>query len=423
VTAASGALNRDGGERRLNVAVTRARQELIVFSGFTADQIDPARTKALGAHHLKAFLDFAESGAISLPAQDKGSMGGAESPFEEAIAQMLAARGWLLVPQLGISGFRIDIGVRHPDHEGAYLAGVERDGAAYHSSATARDRDKVREQVLRGLGWNIERIWSTDWWFDSLGCAERLHERLLALLEADREKRARQSDAETVTHWDIGREIEPVPVVEEPDLVRDEAEGAKPPKEPEEAVTPAGDTREPSLLQAPAPASAGRYRITDLSDFAADPTRFYDLDYSPNLRAMIDAILAQEAPLRVNVLVQRISRAHGWLRTGARIRERIDLHLRDAEFTDESSGRFIWRKTTVAAMMPLRQPADEEARRGIADISVAELASVVATNPTLLDQRDPALDLARLLGVERLTAVSRARLGEAIDRASGHLSA
>jgi very-short-patch-repair endonuclease len=184
-----GALNRDGGERRLNVAVTRARQELIVFSGFTADQIDPSRTKALAVQHLKTFLDYAERGVIALPAQDIGSVGSFDSPFEEAVAGQLEQRGWMIVPQVGISGFRIDLGIRHPDLAGAYLAGVECDGATYHESATARDRDKVREQVLRGLGWNILRVWSTDWWFDAAGCAERLHAGLESLLDESRARR------------------------------------------------------------------------------------------------------------------------------------------------------------------------------------------------------------------------------------------
>ena len=157
-----GALNRDGGERRLNVAVTRARQELIVFSGFTADRIDPTRAKGVAILHLKTFLDYAERGAIALPAQIAGSVGGYESPFEEAVAQRLERRGWLVVPQVGISGFRIDLGIRHPDRAGAYLAGVECDGATYHSAATARDRDKVREEVLAGLGWSMLRVRTTD---------------------------------------------------------------------------------------------------------------------------------------------------------------------------------------------------------------------------------------------------------------------
>ena len=183
---AFGAINRVGGERRLNVAVTRARRELKVFAGIRADDIDLGRSRMTGVCHLKAFLDYAVRGAVALPAQDIGSQGEAESPFEDAVAEQLERRGWQVVPQVGVSGFRIDLGIRHPDHAGLFLAGVECDGATYHSSATARDRDKVREEVLRGLGWTIFRVWSTDWWFDAQEAAEKLCGELEGALETSR---------------------------------------------------------------------------------------------------------------------------------------------------------------------------------------------------------------------------------------------
>lgn len=423
-----GALNRDGGERRLNVAVTRARQELIVFSGFTADQIDPSRTKALAIHHLKTFLDYAERGAIALPAQDAGSLGGFDSPFEQAVAEQLERRGWMIVPQVGISGFRIDLGVRHPDLAGAYLAGVECDGASYHSAATARDRDKVREQVLTGLGWNILRVWSTDWWFDAQGCAERLHADLESLLESSRIDRAAQADSSTepstAAHWDMGHEIEGV------EEIRDDGAAAL----EEEVRVPAAVERElvsvevPHAAHAPgeyqtdpapttADTSSELYRITDLSGFPVAPERFYEFGYRDILRGMIEAVIDTESPLRTDILCQRIARVHGWLRTGGKIRERIELHLRDFDRTEESSGEFIWKQGAVSEIQSYRAPSDEEARRAIGDIPLAELAWIVIENPDLLDEPDPSRELARLLGVERLAAASRARLDEAIAKA------
>lgn len=427
-----GALNRDGGERRLNVAVTRARQELIVFSGFTADQIDPTRTKALAVHHLKTFLDYAERGAIALPAQDIGSVGGFESPFEEAVAAQLERRGWRVVPQVGISGFRIDFGIRHPDLAGTYLAGVECDGATYHGSATARDRDKVREQVLRGLGWNILRVWSTDWWFDAAGCAERLHAGLEALLEESRAHRTTELE-DTATHWDMGHEVEGI------DEIRDEAAAAS---VEQLALFPAVvETDLVSVETQPLPSASGtveaqppassfggeasderRYHVADLSSFRADPDQFFEFGYRDTLRGMIERIIETESPLRTDILAQRLSRAHGWLRTGGRIRERIDLHLRGFDTTRESSGEFVWKAGAVSEIISYRQPAGEEARRSIADIPLAELAFVVLDNPGLMEQPDPPRYLARLLGVERLAAVSRARLDEAIARARQHIS-
>ncbi|WP_296720683.1 DUF3320 domain-containing protein [Erythrobacter sp.] len=428
-----GALNRDGGERRLNVAVTRARQELIVFSGFTADQIDTSRTKALAVQHLKTFLDYAERGAIALPAQDIGSVGTFESPFEEAVAERLEQSGWMLVPQVGISGFRIDLGVRHPDLPGAYLAGVECDGATYHSAATARDRDKVREQVLTGLGWNILRVWSTDWWFDAAGCAARLDGQLSDLLAASRERQAAEAqvaEALPTGHWDMGQKIEDADTIEDHDAVV--AEAAQTYVSEPEAMLIRGNVASvaqplapPDPVDEPHPAkeASKHYRITDLSGFSAHPDRFATFAYRETLRAMVDAVMEAESPLRTDILYQRIARAHGWQRTGARIRDQIALHLRDCDRTEESVGEFIWKKGAVVQVHPYRSPADDDARRAIAEIPLAELVSVVLENEGLAEMPDAPRDMARLLGVDRLAATSRERLEEALARARAIASA
>ncbi|HWL55816.1 MAG TPA: DUF4011 domain-containing protein [Paracoccus sp. (in: a-proteobacteria)] len=213
-----GALNNEGGERRLNVAATRARAELHVFSSITADQIDLGRTRARGVRDLKAFLDFAERGAVALSAQDQGSLGGVESPFEAAVRDALAVMGWEVHSQIGVSGFRIDLGVRHPDRAGAWLAGIECDGAAYHSAATARDRDRIRQAVLEGLGWTILRIWSTDWFRQPRETAARIDAALRERLEEDRARRLEEG----VEDAGMGLQHAPDPGQAEP---RDEASG------------------------------------------------------------------------------------------------------------------------------------------------------------------------------------------------------
>lgn len=181
-----GALNGDGGEKRLNVAVTRARKEMHVFSSITADMIDLGRTQARGVRDLRQFLDYAEHGAEAITRLDEGSLGGTESPFEKAVKAALEDRGWQVRTQIGVSGFRIDLGIVHPDRPGAYLAGVECDGATYHGSPTARDRDRVREGVLRGLGWEIVRIWSTEWFREAKMVCDRVDEELRELLRRSR---------------------------------------------------------------------------------------------------------------------------------------------------------------------------------------------------------------------------------------------
>ena len=160
-----GPLNRVGGERRLNVAVTRAREAITLVSSIRSDYIDLNRTKARGARLLRAYLDYAEHGPTGLASKSVETGGQFESPFEEAVANSLKEIGLEVRSQIGCGGFRIDLAVVHPEHPGRYVLGIECDGATYHRTATARDRDRIRQEVLEELGWRgrLIRIWSTDW--------------------------------------------------------------------------------------------------------------------------------------------------------------------------------------------------------------------------------------------------------------------
>lgn len=156
-----GSLNREGGERRLNVALTRSRSEMLVFSTLDPDRIDLSRTQARAIADLKHFLHYAERGPAALAATVSGPAADFESPCETAVARAFRRKGWQVHPQVDVSKYRIDLGIVHPDEPGRYLAGIKCDGAMYHSSAVARERDKIRQQVLEGLGWTLFRIWST----------------------------------------------------------------------------------------------------------------------------------------------------------------------------------------------------------------------------------------------------------------------
>lgn len=190
-----GALNRQGGERRLNVAVTRARQELVVYVSFLPDQLKAERTAYQGVRDLKAFLEYAQQSTTARNRNTSPAEHEFESSFEEAVARALEERGWELVPQVGVSAFRVDLGIVHPDHAGTFLAGIVCDGGAYQRAATARDRDKIREQVLENLGWQLFRVWSPDWWYDPHGAVETLDGQLNALLEQDRQSLASPAES------------------------------------------------------------------------------------------------------------------------------------------------------------------------------------------------------------------------------------
>lgn len=176
-----GPLGQLGGERRLNVAITRARARIEVFTSFHPGQMDVSNVRHQGIKDLRDYLVFARGGEQALLSVSVPTLGVADSPFEISVRQALEDRGWDVVPQVGCSGYRIDMAVKDPDRPGEYLAGIECDGATYHSFKVARDRDRVRQRVLERLGWKIARIWSTDWWQDATAEVDRIDEILRGL--------------------------------------------------------------------------------------------------------------------------------------------------------------------------------------------------------------------------------------------------
>jgi very-short-patch-repair endonuclease len=182
-----GPLNREGGERRLNVAITRAKHEVVVFSGLRGEQIDLTRTRARGVRDLRHFLEYAERGPKALvAAEEPARKTASDSGFERMVAEALRAHGYEVQQQVGCSGYRIDLAIVDPEVPGKYLVGIECDGDTYQRAATARDRDKLRHLILEGLGWKIIRIWSTDWWHDREQQKAKLLEKIEKLKRSKR---------------------------------------------------------------------------------------------------------------------------------------------------------------------------------------------------------------------------------------------
>jgi len=188
-----GPLNRQGGERRLNVAITRARRRVEIVTSILHSDIP--ETAASGLRHLRRYLEFAARGTHALTPEVEGSRGEAESPLEEEVLCTIRSWGYEAVPQVGQAGYRIDIGVRHPTKPGMYVLGVECDGASYHSSRVARDRDRLRQEILEGLGWTLHRIWSLSWYRDRAKEEERLRSAIEHAIARDRRAENRHATA------------------------------------------------------------------------------------------------------------------------------------------------------------------------------------------------------------------------------------
>lgn len=159
-----GPLNSEGGQRRLNVAITRARYNVKLIASIQPTDIDVSRTHSRGVQLLKNYMEYAIQGSKAIFSEIKPeSRLDFESPFEEEVCKALTERGLTVHKQIGCSCYRIDLAVVDSEKPGHYLLGIECDGAAYHSAKTARDRDRLRQQILEELGWHIHRIWSRDW--------------------------------------------------------------------------------------------------------------------------------------------------------------------------------------------------------------------------------------------------------------------
>jgi len=374
-----GPLNRDGGQRRLNVAVTRAKHEVLVFSGLRGDEIDLTKTRARGMRDLKHFLQYAERGHEALIAATSNSHDAeADSEFERMVAARMRDAGYDVHHQVGCSGYRIDLAVVDPDAPGRYLLGVECDGATYHRAATARDRDKLRQAVLEDLGWTLHRIWSTDWWHNANSEMEKLLAAITSAIEARQLETADSADQ----------------------LFED--------------VT----IQTPENSEASAP-TAALYTLTDFSSFSdrISADRFYSKEYEINLREMIGHVLETEGPISDTLLVNRIARAHGLQRSGRIITERV-VNLAKRHFyvsPDPIEGTFVWLdKEAQATWSTYRTAGAEESVRNMEEISFEEIRAAILKNSS----GDIPFEVARAFGIRRLASDGRSRI-EAVLKGVG----
>jgi very-short-patch-repair endonuclease len=346
-----GPLNRKGGERRLNVAITRATSEVVIFASFEPTMIDLTRTSAEAVRDLRHYLEFAERGPAALGAalRDMGDRTGYDSDFEMAVAEGLRARGWSVRTQIGVSKFRIDLGIIHPDAPGRFLSGVECDGATYHSSPSARDRDRVRHVILEQLGWRLVRIWSTDWFNDREGCLERLDEQLRSLLDQDRRRleaeREAQAEVESESATTVPEASKPTPQ-DEPgrsiaclDAGEVDRAGIAPSEPlPRSAGEQASELRPASLNGGEVPEASldEDERLEPLAarspeaDFSRhDANLFHEPSYRTVLRDMAVAIIAAEGPVTFKRLSDLIAREHGFKKTGKLISSTVWAAVKD----------------------------------------------------------------------------------------------
>ncbi len=397
-----GPLNGEGGHRRLNVAISRAREAVVIYSSLMPEQIDLARVRAAGVRDLKHYLEFAIRGARALVEQSSPTGLEPESPFELAVIKVLRDMGWTVHPQVGCSGYRIDMAVVDPRAPGRYLVGIECDGRAYHSAATARDRDRLRQLVLEGLGWRIHRIWSTDWWVDPESEMQKLAALLQSLVEEESDDTGEGLD-----------EFAPASPIDA------EVTDANP--EPGSAAqTPALD---PVAAQAPTAGPQGRSLQVYAPATVApgDALAFYELHSSRRLSDQLQLVIEAEGPVPESALFKRVARAWGLERTGARIVERLrGLIPARLPRTQEGHETFYWPANADPRHWDGFRIADasEASKRHVSEVCTEEVAALVlhvvreAGRPS---RSDTARAVCRLIGMARMPAEAERRVVEAVD--------
>lgn len=368
-----GPLNRDGGERRLNVLITRARHRCEVFSNIKAQDISQGEVQKRGVSALRTFLSYADTGNLDVP-----SATGMEpqSPFEEAVLAALRLQGYEVDPQVGSCGFYIDMAVRHPEHRGKYVLAIECDGAKYHSARSARDRDKLRQEVLESRGWRIHRIWSTDWWQNPERELRRAVEAIQTAIALD----GHQDPEETL--------FPPLPEFVE--------------LEREEAV---------------AEALEDAYKLAKV-----DVSWSFGLHEMPThmLSSLVVTVVNTEAPVHIEEVTRRIREAAGVGRAGNRIQAALATAVETARRAKQLEARdgFLYRPGQTEFKPRSRASMGGQAKR-LELVAPEELEAAIheVVNRSFgISENEVPQRSAEILGFDRTTAAMQELIGKAVKR-------
>ena len=357
-----GPLNHDGGERRLNVLITRARESCVVFSNFKSRDLKIRPTSPFGLRALKDFLEYAETGYLSGLAFEKSKH---DHSFENSIYKFLKEQGYEVDMQVGCAGFKIDLAVVNPDNPSNYLLGLECDGAMYYSSPVARDRDRLREEILERLGWNFHRIWATDWYRNR----DESKRNLIKIIESYRNKDDLPITENLVKNEDIVVEEESKIIVENKNTentIKGTIEDLVPPYQLCTKIEVSGDLDEKNLAQV----TRGLVQVVEV-----------------------------ESPIHKDEAIRRIRTLWGLKRAGKKIKEVINtaakLAEQDGQISIDNGFLFSNNKEVVVRS---RTGDIKPQINLINDLEIEKSLYMVIMNQFATDENELIKNASRLLG-------------------------
>lgn len=366
-----GPLNKEGGHRRLNVLITRAKMIMRVFCNFKAEDMKLDASSKHGVRALKNFLKYAELGQLEV-SHETGKA--ADSPFETEVIQALREQNYDIEPQVGTAGYFIDMAVRDSEKPGRYLLAIECDGAAYHSSRTARDRDRLRQGVLEGLGWRFHRIWSTDWFRNR----QQEVKRAVSAIEAAK------------AHAGLAALAVSKPMVPDEHVIQ-RAETTS-----EDALA---NSAQPYVKATLAPVIDAELHLAHIGE----------------LGNMVKNVVAVEAPIHVSELTKRLMEAFGVGRAGSRITARVQEALEHCTRGGKVSlhGDFVY-GNGGENIVPRDRSSFNTIDRRIEWVAPEEIDAALMTSVRLgysLQLEDAVSEAVKSLGFGRVTQ----RVGNAVE--------
>jgi superfamily I DNA and/or RNA helicase len=386
-----GPVNQDGGERRLNVLMTRAREKCIIFSNFRGRDLKLSSNSPFGLRALKVFLEYAENKNLKQPDKFPKSN---ETAFEEAILEFLSKKGYEVHSQVGCAGFRVDLAVVDPEFPERYLLGITCDGPIYQSSRVARDRDRLRQQILKGLGWNLYQLWSPDWYRNRAEIQKRLLEHIEELLDEERaelEFIPPVGDEDQIIQDSIKEsEDETAPSRMDVEVLRSEITLTPSNDEKEKNESPASEfdvleneinieTNTPSVDGIPSRIEnsleeLASYHLCNLDENFQTSEELHNQPVGDVARAVI-CVVQDEGPIHYDEVVKRIRIHWGLSRAGRRVqtimKKAVELALQDGQIIRK--GDFLYYKD--APIMVRRRTGKQKVNMEL--ISQEEIAEAV----------------------------------------------
>lgn len=375
-----GPINRDGGERRLNVLISRAKMVMEVFSNFKGRELETDANTSHGVRALKHFLTYAETRQLDIPIETGKEV---DSPFEFEVLTALEERGYSVEAQVGSAGYFIDLAVKDPDYPGRYILAVECDGASYHSSRSARDRDRLRQGVLESLGWSFHRIWSTDWFRDSSSEIKRA-------VEAIEKARLNSGSSEFNLKSDHA-------AVESVQLYRENIDT-------ERGVLASLEYKKIAL---------GKWGTSEaIHEVSRD-----------KLADLIFQIIEEESPIHEANITRRVMESFDVLRAGNRIIDSVQAAIRYGENLGlfRREGNFVFSMAVKQVLARNRSNLDNPERKieFIAPIELEAAVLACVKKAFTIDREDAVSDALDQLGFRRATLAISSHMNEVVDSLLG----